>query len=294
MVTAPPADDMQLILSRAEQIQDAGYAQFVCQRSYRYYAERVKQLGFANLGVVADVGCGYGQWSAALAEVNEAVIGLDLHHGRLGIGRAFADSLNLKNVDFARANGLKLPLADESVDGLFCYGVFMFMDRRLALDEFRRVLKPGGKLYVCTNGLGWWLQLWIKHLRGNEHVRRSAWQAMVRGKQNTPPHSTSRRQVAAMLGAEQWGEIVADYEGCLGCKDRIRPEPFYQGSYWGCDSVIEFTAIRKSHTQAEVRQSLEAEIAPALQDSAYNYHTPLQRYPQPSPATDLVNNCDQG
>ncbi len=74
MVIAPPADDMRLILDLAEQIQDAGYAQFVCQRSYRYYAERVKQLGFANLGVVADVGCGYGQWSAALAEVNEAVI----------------------------------------------------------------------------------------------------------------------------------------------------------------------------------------------------------------------------
>ncbi len=137
------------------------------------------------------------------------------------------------------------------------------------------------------------LQLWIKHLRGNEHVRRSAWQAMLKGKQN----ARRIRRVAVRLprcwATSNGARLSPTTKVAWVATIRFVPSPFIAALTGGCDSVIEFTAVRKPCTQAEVRRVLEAEIAPALADSAYNYHTPLRRYPQPSPATDLVNNCDQ-
>jgi SAM-dependent methyltransferase len=44
-----------------------------------------------------------------------------------------------------------LPLRDASVDALFCFSVFQYVDRQRALDECARVLKPGAPFAFVEN-----------------------------------------------------------------------------------------------------------------------------------------------
>ena len=133
---------------------ERGFIELEFRPGLAYYLARLDRLGFAGEAVL-DAGCGCGQWSIALAQRFARVEALDLKPERLAVLEGVARGMGVANVA-ARVGSIEsLPLPEASVDAVFCYGVIMFTDVRKVLGEFCRVLRPGGRVYVCLNGDGW-------------------------------------------------------------------------------------------------------------------------------------------
>ncbi len=59
------------------------------------------------------------------------------------------NSGHFPNITFRQGDGMALPLGDESFDAVtISFGLRNMADRHRALSEMRRVLRPGGRLYV--------------------------------------------------------------------------------------------------------------------------------------------------
>ncbi len=106
--------------------------------------------------VVVDVGCGAGQSTLQLAErvgPEGHVIGIDVAHLLLGLASRRAD--RLPQVSFLQADAQSINLPGQSVDGIYSrFGVMAFANPLAAFSNFRRVLKPSGRLaFVCWRAL---------------------------------------------------------------------------------------------------------------------------------------------
>ena len=101
----------------------------------------------AGAGAVLDLGCGDGLYLAALAASGAEVHAAD--RSRLALQRAGrrAPRATLHEV----ADDERLPLADNSVDRVWCWDALEHVvDTQTVLSEARRVLVPGGELLVGT------------------------------------------------------------------------------------------------------------------------------------------------
>ncbi|MEM7225815.1 MAG: class I SAM-dependent methyltransferase [Pseudomonadota bacterium] len=104
-----------------------------------------ERVGIGPGSVVADLGAGTGKFTARLLGSGARVIALEPVDGmrdKLRETCPMAQALG--------ANAAEIPLADESLDGIFCAQSFHWFATGDTLAEFRRVLKPG-----CALGLIW-------------------------------------------------------------------------------------------------------------------------------------------
>jgi ubiquinone/menaquinone biosynthesis C-methylase UbiE len=124
---------------------------------------------------VLEIGCGAGRVGRYLAPACRHWTGGDVSPNMLHFAaEALAD---LPNVSTVALNGYDLTgVADRSQDVVYCTGVFMHLDEwerfRYVLDA-RRVLRPGGRLYVDNFNLledeGW--ALFMEHFRQDPSKR---------------------------------------------------------------------------------------------------------------------------
>jgi ubiquinone/menaquinone biosynthesis C-methylase UbiE len=96
-----------------------------------------------------DVACGTGAVTRLVAErvaPTGWVIGLDIDPAMLAVGRTIVTH---PNVAWLTAEGLTLPFGTGLFDLVVCQQGLQFLsDRRQALREMRRVLRPGGRLGI--------------------------------------------------------------------------------------------------------------------------------------------------
>ena len=95
---------------------------------------------------VLEVGCGAGRTACYMARQGYVVTAVDTNAGILEKARRRAEKAGL-SIRFLEADAQSLPFVDESFDMVFVESVTVFTDAELALKEYWRVLKKGGRLY---------------------------------------------------------------------------------------------------------------------------------------------------
>jgi SAM-dependent methyltransferase len=106
---------------------------------------------------VLDVGCGAGQSVLQLADrvgPRGRVIGVDIAPLLLKVARRRA--VGRSQVEFIERDALALALPERSIDGVFSrFGVMAFRDPVATFSNFRRMIRPSGRLaFVCWRALG--------------------------------------------------------------------------------------------------------------------------------------------
>lgn len=128
----------------------------------------------ANPSDVLDLATGSGDVAFALSRglpQNVRILGMDFCQPMLDQAerkKSAAGAGGYINVTFRQGDGLALPLADESFDAVtIAFGLRNLADRDRGLREMRRVLRPGGKLYVLefSQPYGWFRPLYYFYLR---------------------------------------------------------------------------------------------------------------------------------
>ena len=127
----------------------------------------------ASYPVVVDVGCGWGGSLRKLLErfKPERLVGFDIAPKMVEAATQEAAALRTASgqpVEVVKADSSALPLADASVDLLFCHQTFHHLvDQDRAIAEFFRVLKPGGKLLFAESTKryihSWIIRLMFRH-----------------------------------------------------------------------------------------------------------------------------------
>ena len=126
------------------------YAVFEYWRSAKVlgYLDRA---GVRSLGRVLDDGCGGGGMGVSFAEEATSVVAIDPADRFRDAGVRLAAEKGVRNVTFARADGTILPFRSASFDLVLSHAVIEHVaDPAAYLHEARRVLRPGGKLFLQT------------------------------------------------------------------------------------------------------------------------------------------------
>jgi len=109
----------------------------------------IEQLALRDGARVLEVAAGTGEPGLTIAEKfpRAHVVATDLSEGMLEQAREKAVARGLKNFDAQLADACNLPFPDASFDAVSCRMGFMFFpETRRAVQEFVRVLKPGGRI----------------------------------------------------------------------------------------------------------------------------------------------------
>ena len=104
---------------------------------------------------ILDVGCGLFHWSRLISKYfpdDTEIIGIDilkLETEVINEIKELNDFLN-KKIEYYQGNAEDLPFPDESFDLVTCQTLLIHLhDPFIALEEMKRILKPGGKI-ICS------------------------------------------------------------------------------------------------------------------------------------------------
>ena len=218
------------------------------------YEKRLRALGFTGLGHVLDLGSGMGQWLRALAGMNEEVTGLEYSPERVAVSSEIILRMELPNVRVIQGPAETQPFADHSFDAIFSYSVLLLTDYRKALAEAYRVLKPGGRFYLNTNGLGWYIYNLVDGHNSSENF--SARDMAIETLANTiqyfatgqhrPGSSIVMPKALTLAELEKLGfKILAvDDEGKINLTGESGVSPFFPGEKYGHEAVFEILCVK--------------------------------------------------
>jgi ubiquinone/menaquinone biosynthesis C-methylase UbiE len=167
---AIPKEEMKQILEEGEEGEGSkGLAESLRKRRKELYAHTYDQrradwrflLKTRSKGLVLDVGCGLGALSIPLARDNLGVVSVDATHERVKFVKIRCRQEGINNLQPVLASALSLPFPDNYYDVVVLNAVLEWLglsdeekppkEAQLhGLREARRVLRPGGEIYVAT------------------------------------------------------------------------------------------------------------------------------------------------
>lgn len=242
------------------QIKDREFVKRIYSDNLRKYEDRILALDFINADCVLDAGCGFGQWSMALAKYNKQVVAIELMPERIAFCKNFFAKNFLKNIDVQQGSIEKLPYEDSIFDIVWCYSVLYMTNWKTSLKELLRVLKVGGSLYVCTNDVGWYYNMIINEPNKtiDYNPRENAIQAFINeyrykiAKENfTGERITRMKDIEQELNHLQVKIISLCGEGksILNTSSILiecPPPPFFRDLYFDEIGVYEFVVAREA------------------------------------------------
>jgi arsenite methyltransferase len=159
-----------------------------------------------------ELGSGPGFYSCRLAErfpeIN--VVGIDRSPKQLAWARQKRDQAGLRNCRFKSDNVLELSLPDDSFDVLIASRLFTVLpNRRRAVAEMYRVLRPGGRCFIAEPRWAFWasiplLMMWL--LAGLTHFRNGY-------REPTRARVLSIREMNRLFATQPWRRIETWREG---------------------------------------------------------------------------------
>ena len=238
---------------------DAAFFRRVWATDLDIYRRRLNAIDFRAFDRVLDAGCGVGQWTFCLAHIAAEVCAVDYNHDRVEAARTVLQKLGQHNVSLSAQSVEAIGYPDAHFDAIFCYSVLPLTNYRKTLSEYARLLRPGGKLYACSNGLGWYLFKFITNHNASPHYRPRRNSAMsvlyklrhVLTGRFTPGHNRelmiSSRTVKRFLQKHGFDDVLIGGEGTLNLNNAdTPPRSFYRSAYLGMECVYEVLAT-KSH-----------------------------------------------
>ena len=112
----------------------------------------VKAVHRTDPHAILDLATGSGDLAFALSRglpEQVQIVGMDFCQPMLDEAEIKKQSRRSANITFQQGDGLALPLADNSFDAVtISFGLRNMGDLRKSLGEMRRVLRPGGKMFV--------------------------------------------------------------------------------------------------------------------------------------------------
>ena len=133
----------------AEEYEDIRFRSWMGRLRWRREREAVRRVLAAapTAERIADIPCGIGRWAPVLRERAHRVFGLDISWPMLERAHAEQSGPEASGpLALARAEAERLPLADGSVDVVFCYALMKHLPpeaKRAVLAEFARVARRG-------------------------------------------------------------------------------------------------------------------------------------------------------
>jgi ubiquinone/menaquinone biosynthesis C-methylase UbiE len=136
-----------------------------------------KLIPKGNQELLLDAGCGKGAYSEHFKDKGHKVIGVDISINSLKLAQKIH-----RIYIYINSTLENLPIKESSIDKILCNDVLEhILDYKQVLEEFKRILKPGGEiiLYIPTNhrfsfdwfvSLGYKRKLWVDIETG--HINR--------------------------------------------------------------------------------------------------------------------------
>ena len=124
---------------------------------------------------ILDVACGTGDSTISIARAaaeGTKVTGADISEGMMALVMEKAGKAGVKDrIDLQVADGEALPYGEETFDRVTCaFGIRNFEHKEKGLEEFRRVLRPGGRAVILelsvpqNKVLRWAYDLYFLHI----------------------------------------------------------------------------------------------------------------------------------
>lgn len=142
-------------------IRDREFLMRIYAEGLEKYEKRIRAINFVDKQHVLDAGCGFGQWSMALAKYNRKIEAIELVPERVTFCQKLFMQNGIENISIQEGTIEKLPYEDSVFDIIWCYSVSYMTNWKISIRELLRTLKGGGKLYVCTNDVGWYYNMMI-------------------------------------------------------------------------------------------------------------------------------------
>jgi SAM-dependent methyltransferase/predicted metal-dependent enzyme (double-stranded beta helix superfamily) len=147
-----PADpDGVTSYDRVAELYDAAYVDITVREAEWAWVTAHAAAARRDLGRplrIAEIGCGNGALLRALDDRGDIEAGFGFDDSSAMVDRARARSEDRDRLHFDQIHGPDIDLPDDSVDVVLSFLSFRYLDWDPIMEEIRRVLAPGGRLWV--------------------------------------------------------------------------------------------------------------------------------------------------
>lgn len=232
-------------------IRDREFLMRIYAEGLEKYEKRIRAINFVDKQHVLDAGCGFGQWSMALAKYNKNVKSIEIAKERVDFCQELFAEQQFDNISIQQGSIETLPYNDNIFECVFCYGVMILTNWKESLKECLRVLSHGGMLYICTNDVGWYYNMIINEPNKtiDYNPRENAIQAFINEWRYMNAHD-SHFNGERIMRAEDVEKELKKYDCAIVSlagegKSILNPDfknvplSFFQDMYYSCRGVYE-------------------------------------------------------